>query len=387
MDESIITNRGMLRDCRKIDFIVRSDAREKFGGDLLQVLEYARILHDRGWDVAILPYRADLSPRDGSVIHYTNVDRIFDFLTSVHLAKGRRVFVTPIHHDWRLVSHMRRQLPERWLRRAFQLFASEVIREFAAFTLRSVVRDRKTPVVARVRAGVLAAYYLPKARRAVGRNLDAASAVFLLAEGEGVSLSRDFYWEGRNRALVPNAVDLHDRALPLIETPWDARSPTLVFVGRIEPRKRALELARAAQTESINLRFVGSTKHAPEPYRRQFESLVQSSPYLDWSDQLQHHEILEVLGRSRVLVNPSWVEVQSLVELEAAIMGCWVVATPGGHSSEWLGGCVQVMPSFSLHQLLCTARQLALSEQGPSACDYDHTWESAVSTLERHYRA
>ncbi len=55
---------------------------------------------------------------------------------------------------------------------------------------------------------------------------------------------------------------------------------------------------------------------------------------------MPHREVLAVYGKSRVLLNASWVEVQSLVDIEAASAGCFVVNTGSGSSMEWLGDAV-----------------------------------------------
>ena len=92
-----------------------------------------------------------------------------------------------------------------------------------------------------------------------------------------------------------------------------------------------------------------------------------------------------LLSDSRVLVNASWVEVQSLVDLEAAAMGCCVVASPAGHTVEWLGRGVREVPG-SMDQILDVALEQARTTEPPPKLDYRWTWEDAAAALDRVYR-
>ena len=109
---------------------------------------------------------------------------------------------------------------------------------------------------------------------------------------------------------------------------------------------------------------------------------------MTWVGPKSRAEVLALLASSRVLVNASWVEVQSLVDLEAATMGCAVVTSRTGHSREWLGGAVVAEDGDDLDALLRRAAALAAADApAPAASAYDRTWQQAAEQLARVYRA
>ena len=67
----------------KVDFIVRSDTNEKFGGDSLQLDAYMRRLAARGYDVRAVPFRPELDLREGAIVHVLNIVRPYDFLDAM----------------------------------------------------------------------------------------------------------------------------------------------------------------------------------------------------------------------------------------------------------------------------------------------------------------
>jgi glycosyltransferase involved in cell wall biosynthesis len=222
--------------------------------------------------------------------------------------------------------------------------------------------------------------------RAAGRCLDAADAVALLALGEGEHLRRLTGWRADNAVLVPNGrpedLDLTS-ALPWRERPVGS----ILVVGRVEPRKRQLELARSADRLGIPVRFVGPISDPGSGWAAEFEALAATSASVVHLGGVDRPEVLRLLGGTRVLVNASWVEVQSLVDLEAATMGCAVVTTPTGHSREWLGAAVTVPGTDSTDRLLQTAASIAAGDEGPEPPAYGWTWERAAALLAELYRA
>jgi glycosyltransferase involved in cell wall biosynthesis len=231
---------------------------------------------------------------------------------------------------------------------------------------------------------------LPTARsvwRTVGRTLDGVHTVALLAEGERESLTRDTKWLGRNGKLIPNGKP-SGRSLPHGSEPapaWADRLHDICVVGRIEPRKRQLEIARAAAAQGQSVVFVGHPSPSSPRYVADFEAIVAADPNLLWVGGVEHEEVLDLMGNSRVLLNGSWVEVQSLVDIEGAAAGCWVVVGRGGNSSEWLGGSVVAVETYDVGQLLLKAADVLRSNVEPTPTDYAHTWEMASEKLSEVY--
>ena len=369
-----------------VDCVVRSDAAVKPGGDTVQIRAYTKYLADRGFDIREVPFHPAMQLRDRAVVHVFNVDRPFEFLLACRAARGHRIVVSPIHHEIGRVRAMRSADRGRGLVSLSARVLPEGLREWLATAYRGVRGSRGAPGTA---ATALAAMQLlpqvPTVWRRAGRQLDEVASVALLAEGEGRDLRRLTGWTARNDVLVPNGRP-EDLDLGL-RRPWGQRpAGSIVIVGRIEPRKRQLDLARAAVRLGVPVRFVGPFADEGSAYSAAFREVVASSAVVQYDGSMERGEVLALLGSSRVLVNASWVEVQSLVDLEAATMGCAVVTSRTGHSREWLGDAVTAEDGDDLDGILRRAATLAAEDApAPIPARYDRTWEQAAAQLEQAY--
>lgn len=363
-----------------IDFICRSDSDEKFGGDSLQLMACMTRLAAAGYSVRSVPFTARMDLRPGALVHVFNIDRPYDFLDAMRQARGHRVVVSPIHHSLARVRLMRGAEQGYSVRAVSSRLLPESLRELCAFGIRS---SRHSTAVATIVQFVRSLPNGIGVWKRVGKQLDRCDAVALLAEGERRALISDTGWSGRNGVLAPNgAPDGLEAGGP---TAWDDRPEGMVVLGRIEPRKRQAELAEAAGRRGLPMTFAGGLNANAGPYGRRFLRAVEEFRCLRWLGQLPHSETLHLLGDARVLVNASWVEVQSLVDLEAAAMGCWVVAAPGGNSAEWLGDVVQETAG-SVDDLLDVAARRADSGEAPPPFRYVWTWDETARVLDGVYR-
>lgn len=370
-----------------VDYVVRADAEAKSGGDMVQIAEYGGYLRDAGFDLRQVPFHPAMTLRDDAVVHVFNIDRPFDFLLACRAAGSRRLVVSPIHHELARVRGMRAAERGRGMRSAAGRVLPERLREWLGTALRSARLSRgAADLVATGRAVAWSAPRAVRMWREAGSALDRADAVALLAEGEGEHLRRLTGWHGRNAVLVPNGrpEELDGAA----RQPWAERPVgSILVVGRVEPRKRQLELARSADRLGIPVRFVGPISDPGSAWATEFEALAASSASVEHLGALGRTEVLRLFAATRVLVNASWVEVQSLVDLEAATMGCAVVTTPTGHSREWLGDAVTVLDTDDPDALLRTAEAVAAQEAAPAPLGYDWTWQRAAERLAELYRA
>ena len=364
-----------------VDIVLRSDTHLKPGGDSLQVQEYVSRLEAAGLSVRRHRYTPNMPLREQSLVHIVNVDRPYDFLDAFRQAGSRPVVVSPIHHRLEAVRQMRLAEPNQGLRSALGRLP-EPVRELLAHAARTWKSGERSPV-RMVALFVRASGNLPGLWRRVGCALDAAAAVAVLAEGEVTDLMTDTGWNARNRVNVPNGRPITQAAPP----PWKGREREILVVGRIEPRKRQVDVARAAAARQIDVTFVGYLNGTTGAYAQTFLDLVDGSEHLTYLGAVSHGEVLELLRCSRVLLNCSWVEVQSLVDLEAADAGCWVVANTNGNSREWIGeGCVEIQPD-AIADAVIMADRLARGVKSPPRLAYPWTWDDAADILIRTYGA
>jgi glycosyltransferase involved in cell wall biosynthesis len=367
-----------------VDCVVRSDATTKSGGDMIQLREYAPYLRAWGVDLREVPFHPAMRLRPGAIVHVLNIDRPFEFLAACLLARGHRRVVSPIHHNVQRVRAMRATERGRGIKGFVSRVIPEPEREWLGMCVRAARRSRGArDLVRTVGVAALTLPALANIWRRVGRELDAADGVALLAEGEGTDLRALTGWRGANAFLAPNGrPEDVDSALGL---PWRSREQTILVVGRIEPRKRPLEIGTAAHAAGVRVTFIGQQAEGADAYVRRFRALVESSPYVVYHGPRDRPGVLAAMGEARVLLNGSWVEVQSLVDLEAAFMGCAVVATDAGHSHEWLGEAVTVVPG-TLAELVATSASIARDDDRIVAAPaYDWTWERASRALMNVY--
>lgn len=368
----------------KIDFVLRSDMDEKYGGDSHQVENYINELTALGIDCVAVPMRPRLDLRQGAIVHLVNTARPFEMLDAFRQAQAQHhpVIVSPIHHSLRDTRAMRKSETNQGIRSLVGRVLDEAGRELIATTVRNVKSGHfdRAAVADNLLRNI---QDYRSVWRHVGKALDDAHAVTLLSSIERQNLICDTGWNGRNGILVPNGIPAASRtgSLPA----WSTRDIPILIVGRIEPRKRQLEVARIANAAGIRCVFVGGENAATPGYCAEFKHLVDSSSSLEWRGHQPHSEVYNLMLRSRVLINASWVEVQSLVDIEAASAGCTVFCTLTGSSFEHMPRSTRVFGLTDLESLVGAAKDYASADEGVPQMwtqpEYTNTWAQAAATL------
>jgi hypothetical protein len=321
------TQEGRMRDERArrvaVDFIVRSDATTKFGGDTYQVAQYLEHF-PRDVDARIIDLASPLRPN--AIAHIVNLDRTLDFLAALSKARGHAVVVSPIHH---LKAHVDRINGRRPL--SLRKIAEGILPDGPKEGLQFLRRTRRPRLVVRE---IGAVPLLSQRSRAamVSKALEGqVEAVVLLASGEGRSLTIDYGWPGTARVVIaPNG-------LPPARHQDASRDVDILVPGRIEARKNQLAVASALSGKRYHCVFVGAASPNDEAYVRSFAGVVKRSTNISWVPGVAPDEMTQYYLRSKVVLNLSMVEVQSLVDLEAVAHGCRLLGTSRGHSAELLG--------------------------------------------------
>lgn len=103
-------------------------------------------------------------------------------------------------------------------------------------------------------------------------------------------------------------------------------------VGRIEPTKNQLMLVHALRDSGLRLVLIGSARHASY-----LELVCKHGPKdLVVIPHLPPEELASAYAAARVHVLPSWSETCGLVNLEAGLAGCSIVAGSIGYEREFL---------------------------------------------------
>jgi len=175
--------------------------------------------------------------------------------------------------------------------------------------------------------------------------LSKASVIHALTPLERQHLSRLF---PQNRIeVIPNAIDVED----LEECPRSERSKTLLFLGRIEPKKgvdlllRAFAKARISSEWSLDI--VGPVW--TQTYLSELKAIVKEfelEERVRFRGPLFGEEKRKMIDAAWVMVAPSHSEGLSLVNLEAAARGLPSITTPPAGLHDWeSGGGLLVEPN------------------------------------------
>lgn len=351
--------------------IQRTDIENKPGGDLIQFSQVKKYLENRDYNVELIPWSPRLDLRDCDVVNLVN-DRpliLADSLRIINKLNPRpQIVISPIHHSDQEVINLRKY--------GFAQSLTEVV--FAKLLSIKLIENRLLHLI-----NILADFRMISAsysfwiaaftffrnfsnvfsKRKLGSVLVSNNALQFLALGEEKSFIED-YRIGRDelssRHVIPNGKPnltfTHKSKNQKIDFP-------IIVIGRIEPRKRSLELARIAHGMTIPITFLGAFSNDKSRYALEFSKIVEKSSYVNYLGAQSHSETFDIMSRSKVLLNVSFAEVLSLVELEAAGQGKWIVSSGAGYSSEYISSNqLRIYPGTDLGKGLEIAWQLAISQ-------------------------
>jgi glycosyltransferase involved in cell wall biosynthesis len=139
--------------------------------------------------------------------------------------------------------------------------------------------------------------------------------------------------------VVPNGVEqvfFENRGNPV-------RENHLVTTVTITPRKRVVEMVRAAALASVKLRVIGKPYHPQDPYYLLFlQTLQEARPCVEYVGAMEDRaQLAGEYRKAAGFLLLSTMESQSLSALEAAACGCpllltelpWAKETFGPHAS------------------------------------------------------
>jgi glycosyltransferase involved in cell wall biosynthesis len=367
-----------------VDFVMVSGVARQQGGDAVQIAKTSAALRELGVDCRMVPYSSRLALRPGAIPHLVNTALPYEFLDAVAQCRPRPYVVTSIHHSRQRLRLMRESQPTLGVRSLIGRVTGEATRDWLAAGSRLAngsIGGRARPLA----RGANLIRNAPHTWRRVGSALERAAFVCTLADAERRDLQMDTGWSADNDVRVPNGLeDPGDRGVS-----WNERDPTLLVVGRIEPRKRQLEVAEAAVRASVPVRFVGAAARREPSYSQRFARVVaQNAELLEWIGPLDQVQLFERYRRTRVMLNASWVEVQSLVDLEALVHGCAVVSGPTGSTAERFSSGVTVVESDDVSDLLAAAVEAASGRARlPEPVDGQWGWAQVAVRLRSRYAA
>jgi len=168
------------------------------------------------------------------------------------------------------------------------------------------------------------------------------------------------------------------------------KSPFILSVGRIEPRKNQLNLIRAVKKLGQRLVLIGNPVSGYESYYRACRE--EGASFTQFIPSISHEEPLlaSAYAAASLYVLPGWFETPGLVALEAALAGCPVAVTEGGSTREYFGEHAWYFKP-SQPNSIAEAIQIALNHPRSKVLRervLEHfTWESIAQSTLNAYRS
>jgi glycosyltransferase involved in cell wall biosynthesis len=299
----------------RVLFVLRADAKTRHGGDVLQAANTAAALRAMGADVTIVETKTP-DARGYDIAHVFGMFEPEVCAAQVEACKiaGVPIALSPIWIS-RREFFARAPVCERTIEKART--AEDAARRLTALSKHDGARfmDRRT----RIRQD--------RAEALQTDVLRAASVLFPMSAFEAREYGVRLHVRNVAFVIVPNAVD------HALAQEWADERTGLLCAGRIESMKNQAITALALRSSPEPLTFVG------EAYDSHYLSVVRrfAGPALTILDRVSPATVYAMFAKTKVHVMPSWGEVASIVNLEAAACGMQIVAGDRGSEMEYLG--------------------------------------------------
>jgi glycosyltransferase involved in cell wall biosynthesis len=308
----------------KVIFALRADAFTKPGGDSKKVAKYREGLSEQGWESDVVTSPRELARTESDLVHLMNLDtpRENAFYARVAMRSKRPFVISTIRHPFEGMESMYRFGDDKFYRELGRLG----MKPEAGIGLREQVKLLKQRNLG---AAVLRGRY----KSLQAQLVKDAAVIFPMASGESDAINRDFESATPHR-IVRNGFSFSPSAGSKDKSSIEF---DLVSVGRVEPRKNSLLLAKAAARSSLRTVFVGALNQNHRAYTDEFLKVVQQSNNLEYMGQQDQKAIMGILNKCDAYINPAWFEVVSQADVEAACMGLRIISTRHSYLEDALG--------------------------------------------------
>jgi glycosyltransferase involved in cell wall biosynthesis len=361
-------------------WLIRPDLHSSPGGDTTQILETAAALERRGVSVEMSSTRRpDLSRFD--LVHLFHLDRVWE---NVEWCRQIRATATPS-----VLSPIYWPTDEfdcngrTGLGAAVTQFGGSIPYQYLKLLHRGVLPFFDRGELRTLRDAGRGYRF---ARRFL---LETVDILLPNSRAERVQLERNFDLHQpihivRNAVNPETFVHTHANRQPGVDADADANS--VLYVGRIEPRKNQLMLIRALNGSDFRLQIIGRAGRFHNGYERRCRR--EAGPNVEFLGWRPPQELQKWYCKSGVHVCPSWYETPGLASLEAAYCGCPIVVTSRGSTQEYFGDQAEYCdPSDSgsiraaIEQALSRPQRRSLQRR----IEAEFTWEKAAhETLEAY---
>lgn len=352
----------------RVAFITRSTLCSVPGGDTIQALFTAEHLRRAGVEVDVLRNGEPVKYERYDLLHFFNIIRPADILP--HITCGKPYVVSTIFADY---SEFEKKYRSGWTGGVFRWLPPAII-EYG-----------KT--VARAWSGTdkLCREYLRLGHVASMRKVIRHSACLLPNSNSEYLRLRQACGLEHAYTVVPNGID-EQLFTPMPGTAKD--DGMVVCAARIEGIKNQLNLIRALNGTRFRLYLIGDAAPHHKAYYRQCKKMAADN--IIFLDHLPQVALRRYYARAKVHALPSWFETTGLSSLEAAAMGCNIVAGNRGDAVEYFGThahwCDPASPR-SIYEAVEKAAVTPVNTAFAAALRRKFTWRQAASASFQAYQS
>jgi len=369
----------------KVLFQSRLDLFDKKGGDTVQMLETKKALEELG---VIVDINCELFPNVSKydLVHVFNLDWVCEPYLQIKNAKkqNKKVVLSPIHHS--LAEFLKYEELNRWglSKVGNSIFSNQEVRDVAKNLIKGVLYPKKLyPAIYQLLLGI---------RKEQQVSVAMSDIVLVQTNLEAEELKLDyktcnFKWEKVVNGINPNIFG----AQPNVK-----KEKIILSVGRIEPRKNQINLAKAfikaqEKGELLDYRmvFIGKSNLTHKSYLAEFDRTISSNNSFKYLGFVEQENLCNLYHSAFIFASPSWFETTGLVFLEAAVCGVSSLVATGDRAGEYLkDSAVYCDPASvdSICNALILAQRPTVSKEFSEFVKKTYTWENCAKETLKIYQ-
>ena len=356
-----------------IYFCLRRDACSKKGGDSLKVDRYVDGLARIGVSSSVFNSPSELpdKPEIGGVVHIFNTQVPFENLRYFKWAKKNNfhLIFSTIHHSHYYTDKYH---CDGFLKKIIGLSLLTYIQALA-----------KELIVYRTLDNISSFLFSPN--NINKKLIDESRYVLPLSLQEKEHLENDFdiVVKKGDFGIIQNGITYDACHL----NPCRDREIDVLVVGRVEPRKNQVKLAKILSMTDYKVVFVGAENDNHARYFDSFVDTVNAGKNLSYVGKKDYDELQEIYLNAKVSLSNSYFEVVSQVDLEAVTLGCKPIVSEGSAIFDYFQGDVlSLHPDCTASDVLLQLQNAFSSAYAPSLKDsYYLSWAQVVDKLSKIY--
>lgn len=362
----------------KVLFQTRTNLFKAPGGDMIQMLKTKEFLEKLGVEVEIsLELEPDLTPYD--LVHLFNLMEPQDIYIQMRNAQKQNKTIV-LSTIYGLYTEF-----ERKARGGLFQKVANVLSPYQIAYIKTLIKHYKEK---RMHQGVYKMLF--KGYYGLMKEIVDHAAVFLPnSVSEMNRVATEFKLKDYRFVSIPNAVDQsifsqtnHDQPNPFAQY-----QDCILCAARIEGRKSTLNLVRAVKGTQYKLVLVGKESPNQKGYVAQVHQEAGENVFFLGS--ISHEELKRLYEVTKVHVLASWMETPGLSSLEAAAMGCNIVATKKGDPYDYFGDYAfycEPDDVASIRRAIDAAYQAPVDPALKQRILQQYTWEKTAEETMKAYQ-